>query len=232
MEEQHTAALLRRVFEAAPDAVVIVDQDGRIVLANAQCREVFGHAPDDLVGKPIELLVPERFRAGHPGRRAGFTADPDPRPMGLLRLAATRADGTEFPAEISLAPVVLDGSQFVSATVRDITARIRAEELFRSLLEAAPDATVIVDETAAIVLANMRVEEVLGYERSELVGRLLTTIVSNPGAEELLQRVENYLAAPEALPMGYSQEFRCRHKTVTRSRSRSRSPRSRRPTGC
>jgi len=91
--------------------------------------------------------------------------------------------------------------------MEDVTAA-----LLMGVFEAAPDATVIVDETATIVLANKRVEEVLGHERSGLVGRKLSTIVSNPGPEELLQRVANYLAAPAELPMGYSQEFRCRHR--------------------
>jgi PAS domain S-box-containing protein len=206
-----TGELLRSAFDAAPDAVVIVDQNGCIVLANARCRDVFGHPPEELVGRPIELLVPERFRDRHPRRRAGFTDDPDPRPMGLLRLAAVRADGTEFTAEISLAPVGTDAAQYVSATVRDITGRIRAEERFRNLLEAAPDATVIIDQDGVIVLANKRVRDVLGHEPADLLGKSLTEIVSNPAPEELVQRVANYVAAPESLPMGYTQEFRARH---------------------
>ncbi|GAA4370301.1 PAS domain S-box protein [Nocardioides caricicola] len=211
MDEQ-TGTLLRSVLDAAPDAVLVVDADGRIALANAQCREVFGHLPDDLVGRSVEVLVPARFRDRHPARRGGFTADPDPRPMGLLRLAAERADGTEFAAEISLAPVTIAGAAYVSATVRDLTGRILAEERFRSLLEAAPDPTVIIDGDASIVLANNRVRDVLGYEPTDLVGQPLPVIVSQPGEPELLERFEAYLAAPEAVPMGYTQEFRARHR--------------------
>ena len=123
-------------------------------MANTQCRVVFGHEPDALVGSPIDALVPSDSATVIPvGAPASWRA-PNPRPMGLLRLAAVRSDGTEFPAEISLAPIEADGEQYVSATVRDISARIRDEERFRSLLDAAPDPTVIIDSTSTIVLVN------------------------------------------------------------------------------
>jgi PAS domain S-box-containing protein len=205
------AALFRGVFDAVPDAVVVVDGSGTIVVANAQCREVFGRDADGLVGEPIEVLVPERFRTSHPQRRDGYGAHADPRPMGLLRLAARRADGTEFPAEISLAPITVDGTSYVSTTVRDISARIREEERFRNLLEAAPDPTVIVDDTATIVLANDQMQNVFGYTRGDLVGKSVTVLASTPGPEEVLERVRRYLRDPGLVPMGYTQEFRIRH---------------------
>lgn len=208
--DEHTGALLRSVLDAAPDAVVIADTQGRIVLANAQCLDVFGKPADELAGQSIEVLVPARFRDRHPAQRRGFATHM--RPRGLLRLAAVRADGSEFAAEISLSPVTIEDEQYVSATVRDLTERILAEERFRSLLEAAPDPTVIIDRSAAIVLANNRVRDVLGYEPNELVGQPVPVIVAQPGEEELLQRIETYLVAPEAVPMGYSQEFRARHR--------------------
>ncbi|GAA1128320.1 PAS domain S-box protein [Nocardioides aquiterrae] len=209
MEE---AALFRGVFDAVPDAVVVVDGAGSIVLANAQCRDVFGREAATLVGQSIEVLVPERFRLGHPRRRDGYRAEPNPRPMGLLRLAARRADGSEFPAEISLAPIAVDGASYVSATVRDITARIREEERFRNLLEAAPDPTIIVDDTATIVLANDQMENVFGYDRADLVGRSVAVLASTPGPDEVLERVRRYLLDPDLVPMGYTGEFRIRHR--------------------
>jgi PAS domain S-box-containing protein len=206
-------ALFRGVFAAVPDAVVVVDGAGLIVLANPQCDEVFGYSPADLAGKPIEMLVPERFDRGHPHLRDGYGADPNPRPMGLLRLAAVRSDGTEFPAEISLAPIRVEGQSYVSATVRDITGRIREEERFRSLLEAAPDPTVIVDEAATIVLANNQMLEVFGYDRAELVGSSIGTLAAVPAEEEVLRRIRDYLVDPELMPMGYTTEFRVRHRS-------------------
>lgn len=212
MEEPQPEDLLRGVFESVPDAVVVVDVDGRIVLANIHCRVVFGHEPVDLVGRPVEVLIPERFQDEHPRRRRRYDDSPDPRPMGLLRLSAVRADGSEFPAEISLAPIGVDGHHYVCATVRDISSRIRDEETFRSLLEGVPDPTVVIDASARIVHINQQVTEVLGFEHTDLNGRSLSVLASTPGPEEVLERITKYLCEPASVPMGYSQEFRVRHR--------------------
>ncbi|MDF9715190.1 PAS domain S-box protein [Nocardioides sp. ChNu-153] len=116
--------LFRATLDAVPDAVVIVDGQGVIVTANTQVEGVFGYRPAELEQQLIEVLVPTRLRTGHPRRRSSYTR----RPMGLLQLAAVRRDGTEFPAEISLAPIELgDGTTWTAATVRDISERIRLE---------------------------------------------------------------------------------------------------------
>ncbi|MEC9052977.1 MAG: PAS domain-containing protein, partial [Actinomycetota bacterium] len=99
------AGLWRGVVDASPDAVLLVDEDGLIVSANSHCLEVFGTHPDELVGRAVEALVPVAVRQHHPRRRASFEGVHGGRPMGLLQLAAARADGSEFPAEISLAKV-------------------------------------------------------------------------------------------------------------------------------
>lgn len=116
--------LFRATLDAVPDAVVVVDARGVIVTANTQVEAVFGYRPDELEQQLVEVLVPPRLRADHPRRRSGYTR----RPMGLLQLSAVRRDGTEFPAEISLAPLDLGGgATATAATVRDITERIRLE---------------------------------------------------------------------------------------------------------
>ncbi|MBZ5736610.1 PAS domain S-box protein [Nocardioides mangrovi] len=199
--------LLRGVVESVPDAVVVVDADGRIVLTNSQCRATFGWDPEELVGLSVEVLVPTSRQSDERQYRA------DPRlPTGLLRVTAMRSDGTEFPAEVSMAPISAEGYSYVSATIRDITERVNEEERFRSLLDAAPDATVIIDDTATIVLVNDRVEEMVGFTRSELLGRSLVVLAAAPEPEEILERIGNYLREPESVPMGYSQEFRVRHR--------------------
>lgn len=209
--EQH-GELFRGVFEALPDAVVIVDDAGIVVRANAQCRHVFGYPADELVGASVDDLVPMRFRQDHPRRRAEYGAGTDPRPLGLLRLSAVRHDGSEFPAEISLAPIEADGQRFVAATIRDITERIRDEERFRSLLEAAPDPTVIVDATGVIVLVNDRVQVVFGHTRDELIGRRLDVLAPEQLREETMAGFAAYVAHPSDVPMGTFQQLVTQHR--------------------
>lgn len=124
-----TAENFRVLLESAPDAILGVDERGKIVLANSQVEKLFGYAPQELLGQPIEILVPERFHCEHAVDRAKYTQHPRLRPMGKgMQLAARRKDGSEFPAEISLSPMQTERGTVVSCIVRDISDRIHAEE--------------------------------------------------------------------------------------------------------
>jgi PAS domain S-box-containing protein len=126
----------RALLDSAPDGVVIVDEVGAIVLVNHQTERLFGYEREQLLGRPVETLLPERFRTAHTGHRRGYLADPSTRPMGVgLQLAGRRADGTEFPLDISLASLQTSDGMLVTAFVRDVTERERAAAELRGLEE-------------------------------------------------------------------------------------------------
>jgi PAS domain S-box-containing protein len=124
----------RTLVQAAPNAIVMVDRTGKIILVNSQAERLFGHSPEELMGQSIEMLVPERFRGEHPGYRKNFFSDLRPRVMGAGRdLFGLRKDGSEVPVEIGLTPVETEEGTFVMSTIVDITERKRAEEQIRRL---------------------------------------------------------------------------------------------------
>ena len=121
--------LFRGLLEAAPDGMVIVNRDGSIVLVNAQVERLFGYERAELVGEPVEILVPDRFSGMHMAFRSGFVSEPRTRPMGLAGdLHARRKDGSEFPVEVTLSPLETDEGLLISAAVRDISERRRMQE--------------------------------------------------------------------------------------------------------
>ena len=166
------------LLESTPDAIVIVNVTGRIVYANSQAGRLFGHAPADLRGEPVELLLPSRFRGAHLGHRGNFFAQPRARAMGAgLELHGLRKNGEEFPVEISLSPLETEEGTMVMSAVRDATQRTKAEKKFRDLLEAAPDAMVIVNGEGRIVLVNSQAVALFGWKREELLGESIDLLV-------------------------------------------------------
>src|SRR5207249_3284562 len=171
-------ARYRNLLESTPDAIVIVNNTGRVVLANGQAEKLFGYDRTELRGQPVEVLLPERYPGGHVGHRSNYFAQPRTRTMGAgLELHGRRKDGVEFPVEISLSPLETEEGTLAMSAIRDITERKKAEQKFRGLLESAPDAMVIVNRSGKIVLVNTQTENLFGYTRSELLEQRIEILV-------------------------------------------------------
>ncbi|MDE8652587.1 sensor histidine kinase [Novosphingobium album (ex Liu et al. 2023)] len=192
----HRESFFRALVEAAITAIVAVDAAGRIVEVNRKTEELFGHGRDALLGRSVEMLVPERYRAAHPGFVAGFMAAPSARPMGVGReLFALRRDGEEFPVEIGLSPFETGEGLFTLASIIDITDRRRADEaraLLAAIVTSSPDAILSKSLDGTITSWNAAATQLFGFAADEVIGRSIHLILPPEQREEeadLLGRV-------------------------------------------
>ena len=196
-------ARYRDLLESTPDAIVMVNASGRIVLLNSQAERVFGYARAELLGQPIEVLLPQRFRHAHLRHRSSFSGAPRTRTMGAgLELHGLRKGGSEFPVEVSLSPLETEEGTMVMSAIRDITDRKRADQKFKDLLESAPDAMVIVDQRGRIVLVNSQAVSLFGFSRDELLGQPIELLVPERFRAPHPGHRHGFFAAPRPRSMG------------------------------
>ncbi|GAC1383391.1 MAG: EAL domain-containing protein [Marmoricola sp.] len=203
----------RLVVEATPNAMVMVDQTGRIVLVNKQTELLFGYSRAELLSMTVEDLLPVGLRERHPDFRAEYGKAPRTRTMGAGRdLYGRRKDGSEVPVEIGLNPLNTEEGSFVLASVIDITERKRAEERLSQMIEAAPNAMVMVNQRGEIVLVNSQTEISFGYTREELLAMRVEQLIPDRFRQGHHGYRSRYFSDPDRREMGAGRELFGRRK--------------------
>jgi PAS domain S-box-containing protein len=193
-ENKESDTKYRGLLEAAPDAMVVVNQSGEIVLLNVQAEKQFGYRRDELIGQKVTNIIPVGFAERLIADDLRSTEDALAQQIGTgIELIGLRKDGAEFPIEIMLSPLESADGTLVTAAIRNISARktdekrlAQIESKYRGLLEAAPDAMVVVNQGGDIVLLNLQAEKQFGYHRDELLGQKVTNIIPVGFAERLI----------------------------------------------
>jgi PAS domain S-box-containing protein len=193
-QRRRAESRVRQLMESAPDAMVAVGRDGRIVQVNPQTERTFGYQSDELIGELVEMLVPERFRGAHPGCQAGYFGDASERPIGGVRsLYGRRRDGSEFPAEISLSSVETEDGALAAVTIRDDTRRRLA-----AIVQSSEDAIITKDLHGTIASWNAGAQRLYGYTEAEVHGQPISILVP-VGREDEIPGILATIAAGEAI---------------------------------
>jgi len=210
------SVVVDELLHAAVDAAIVADASGAIVYLNREAEALFGYRADEVLGKPIEMLMPEEFRDRHRHHREAYADAPRARPLlSGLDLYGRRKDGSRFRAEIALTPINTEAGLLVASTVREVNAADESEAYFRTILESAPDAMIIIDDKGKIAIVNAQAEEMFGYGRDELLGQKIEMLLPRRIRERHRNHRRNFAAKPELRPMGPDLDLIGRRKDGT-----------------
>ncbi|MDD0854019.1 PAS domain S-box protein [Halobacteriovorax sp. GB3] len=195
-------------IEAAPIAMVMIDKNGKIVLTNKQLESLFGYTEQELKKQPIEILVPNASKDKHPDLVQKYMKEPIPRKMGQgMHLFGLNKNGEQIPIEVGLSPVVIDDETYVMSSILDISHRLEQENKFKNVVEAAPNAIVMIDEFGKISLVNKQCEELFQYSSKELLGESIEKLVPNNIRDKHPTYVSRYVKNPETRAMGSGRDL-------------------------
>jgi PAS domain S-box-containing protein len=213
MALRESEAKFRSVMESAIDAIISADSEGLIRSWNSAATALFGHTEAEVIGKPIDMIIPKRFREAHQQGIQRVSSGGESHVIGkTVELAAIRKDGSEFPVELSLATWFLDDRRYYTGIIRDISERKQAEEKFRSVTESAIDAIISADHTGCIISWNKAATSILGYTEEEAVGERLELIIPEQFHEAHRQGMKRFTETGDAHVIGKTVELAARTK--------------------
>ena len=205
---RESEAQFRSVMESAIDAIISADAEGNIRSWNSAATALFGFTAAEVIGRPIEVIIPERFRRSHEAGIHRVSSGGESHVIGkTVELAAIRSDGSEFPVELSLATWFLDERRYYTGIIRDISERKQAEQKFRSVTESAIDAIISADRYGVIVSWNRAATDILGYTEEEAVGQPLELIIPERFHEAHRNGMDRFTNTGEAHVIGTTVEL-------------------------
>ncbi len=213
-------AALRNIVDSATDAIVTADSAGNVVTWNPAAEEMFGHAAADVIGKSLDLVVPERFREAHNEGMDRVVSTGETRIVGTtVQVAGLHATGREFPIELSLSTWEEDGERFFSGIIRDVSEReamaqelMRTEHRLEAILRSANDAIVTVDDRGHIIVWNDHAEELFGWTADEMVGESLTVVIPERFRDGHREGIRRVAGGGEHHVIGQTVELAAMHK--------------------
>lgn len=202
------------LLDAVPSGVILLNDQGFIVYCNSEAARLFAYETYELIGQPVENLMPEEYRPQHVGLRQNYVTQPTLRYMGVGRdLNGLRKDGSHFPVEIGLRPLAVEQQQFVVASIVDVTERKKAQRQLEAVIDSSPYGQIVVDKSGTIRMLNSRLVSLFGFSREELLGQPIEMLLPERYRHAHHNLVQHFFAQPSLRAMGEGRDLTGRHKS-------------------